>query len=493
MNCYGRLTQIVYDSIRTFIFDISMIKLSIEQNLKNNNKIQAIIFHSSFFSILAEQWPILKKIKTKDYPEVSSYVSWDCIEEGITFVAHQLDLKKSHDQESFEKIILNLNKQKISKAALYAHFESPEEARLLSRIIINASFVFDDFMSKKKPFHLKEIIIVNKQKNIPDAIHQGSLIGESMHFTRHLAEMPSNICTPSYLAKKAQELAKMNKKIQVSVLDHKEIKALKMNSFLSVSKGSSEDPKFITLQYSKGSKKAPIVFVGKGITFDTGGNSLKPAASMMGMKFDMSGAASVLGIFHFLAQYEPSISVIGLIPTCENIPGTNANKPDDIVTSMSGQTIEILNTDAEGRLILCDALTYAERFDPHYVIDIATLTGACLATFGSVASGLLSNNDELSEKLLAASKISTDKAWPLPLWDEYQDLIKSPVADMANIGGANAGTITAACFLSRFTKNFKWAHLDVAGSACVFQGHKRGSTGRPVPLLIEFLIKEFGG
>ncbi|NBV29284.1 leucyl aminopeptidase, partial [bacterium] len=328
-----------------------------------------------------------------------------------------------------------------------------------------------------------------QNKNLKDFVHQGSLIGQAMHYTRHLAETPSNVCTPSYLAKKAQDLAKLNKKIQVSVLTEKEIKALKMNSFLSVSKGSTQAPKFITLQY-KGSKKAPIVFIGKGITFDTGGHSLKPAASMMGMKFDMSGAATVLGLFQFLAAYEPDISIIGLIPSCENIPGTDANKPDDIVTSMSGQTIEILNTDAEGRLILCDAMTYAERFEPSYVIDIATLTGACLATFATVATAVMSNNDELSQKLISAAHSSTDKAWPLPLWDEYQDLIKSPVADMANIGGAYAGSITAGCFLSRFAKAYKWAHLDIAGTACIFQGHKRGSTGRPLPLLIEFLLTE---
>jgi leucyl aminopeptidase len=266
-----------------------------------------------------------------------------------------------------------------------------------------------------------------------------------------------------------------------------------MNSFLSVSKGSAEEPKFISMKYEKGtSKEAPIVLIGKGITYDTGGHSLKSPANMMGMKFDMSGAATVLGMLRLIADLELPINVIGLIPTCENIPGGDANKPDDIVISMSGQSIEILNTDAEGRLILCDAMTYAERFEPRYVIDIATLTGSCAATFGSVATGLMGNDQDLIDLLLDASNESGDKAWPLPLWDEYDNDLRSPVADMANIGGAYAGAITAGCFLKKFATKYKWAHLDVAGTACVFNGHKRGSTGRPVPLLAEFFLRLVG-
>lgn len=449
----------------------------------------ALIFSSHLLSTLTEQWPLLKKLKPKDLPEKGSWKIWHCIEQSMVIIIFDLDCSRSADQEKIKQIVQRLNTDKINKATFFFSHEPVSQARILGRLFVDALFVFDDFLSKKSTTSLKEITVIGKDKMLKKYLEEGALIGKAMHFTRTLAEMPSNICTPSYLAKQAQSLSKLNKKIQVSVLGEKDIKDLKMNSFLSVAKGSSEPPKFITLQY-KGSKKAPIVFVGKGITFDTGGHSLKPAASMMGMKFDMSGAATVLGIFEFLATYEPELSVIGLIPTCENIPGGNANKPDDIVTSMSGQTIEILNTDAEGRLILCDALTYAERFDPSYVIDVATLTGACLATFATVATGIMANNEELSAKLLNAAEKSTDKAWPLPLWEEYQELIKSPVADMANIGGAYAGSITAGCFLSRFTKSYKWAHLDIAGTACIFQGHKRGATGRPLPLLIEFLLNE---
>jgi leucyl aminopeptidase len=465
-----------------------MITVTVQHSSKQL-KSPVLIIPVELVASLTEQWPVLKKIKPKDYPEASSSRSWDCLDEGLLIIITHLDLIKTKDQNHFSKIIQSLNENKINKATLFFGSQPVELARIIARLIVNATFVFDDYLTNKKPKFLKEITIIGKDKSLQTYVDQGVLIGQAMHFTRTLAEMPPNVCTPSYLAKKAQELGKKYKKIQVSVLGQKELETLKMNSFLSVAQGSNEPAKFITLHY-KGSKKAPLVFIGKGITFDTGGHSLKPAASMMGMKFDMSGAATVLGLFEFLAHYEPELSVIGLIPTCENIPGGSANKPDNIVTSLSGQTIEILNTDAEGRLILCDAMTYAERFEPSYVIDIATLTGACLATFGTIATGIMGNDDTLITKLMLAATQSTDKAWTLPLWEEYQELLKSPVADMANIGDGHAGTITAGCFLSRFAKSYKWAHLDIAGTACVFQGHKRGSTGRPLPLLIEFILNE---
>ncbi len=261
-----------------------------------------------------------------------------------------------------------------------------------------------------------------------------------------------------------------------------------MGSFLSVARGSHQPPKFIVMQYKGGKSKAkPIVLVGKGITFDTGGISLKPAAEMDEMKYDMCGAASVLGTFKAIAQMGLPINVVGLIAATENMPGGGATKPGDVVTSLSGQTIEVLNTDAEGRLVLCDALTYAERFKPECVIDIATLTGACVVALGKIPSGLLANDDELAAEILKRGTDSGDRAWQLPLWDEYQELLKSNFADMGNIGGRYAGTITAACFLARFTKAYKWAHLDIAGTAWL-SGDAKGATGRPVPLLSEFLV-----
>ena len=265
-----------------------------------------------------------------------------------------------------------------------------------------------------------------------------------------------------------------------------------MGALLAVTKGTREPPKFIVLQYQGGDKKAkPIVLVGKGITFDTGGISIKPSAEMDEMKYDMSGAGSVLGTMKAVAQMHLPINVIGVIPSCENMPDGSAIKPGDIVTSMSGQTIEILNTDAEGRLILCDALTYVERFQPAAVIDIATLTGACVIALGAVASGLYANDEQLAEQLIAAGHESGDRAWRMPLWDDYQEQIKSPFADMANIGGRPAGSVTAACFLARFTENYKWAHLDVAGTAWR-SGKDKGSTARPVPMLTAYLMQRAG-
>jgi leucyl aminopeptidase len=272
------------------------------------------------------------------------------------------------------------------------------------------------------------------------------------------------------------------------VLEEKDMKELGMGSLLSVSAGSDEPAKLIVLEYKGGSKKdAPIALVGKGITFDTGGISLKPGPAMDEMKYDMCGAASVLGTFKTLLELKPSINVVGVIAASENMPSGGATKPGDIVTSMSGQTIEILNTDAEGRLVLCDALTYTERFKPKVVIDIATLTGACVIALGNHASGLFSNNEELSAALLKAGQTANDRAWPMPLWDDYQKQLDSNFADIANIGGKEGGSITAACFLSRFTKKFAWAHLDVAGTAWVSGGAK-GATGRPVPLLVQYIL-----
>ena len=297
------------------------------------------------------------------------------------------------------------------------------------------------------------------------------------------------MCTPTHLAAQAQQLGKTYKSVKVSVLERDDMRKLGMNSLLSVSAGSAEPPKLITMEYYNGRKDdKPIVLVGKGVTFDTGGISIKPAAAMDEMKFDMCGAASVLGVMCAVAELGLQVNLIGVVPTVENMPSGTATKPGDIFTTMSGQTVEVLNTDAEGRLILCDALTYSERYNPDVVIDIATLTGACVVALGKVATGLLGNHSPLANDLLAAGEYTGDRAWQMPLWDEYQSLLDSPFADMANIGGRDGGTITAACFLSRFTKKFRWAHLDIAGTAWT-SGADKGATGRPVKLLMQYILE----
>jgi len=320
------------------------------------------------------------------------------------------------------------------------------------------------------------------------ALKDGKAIAGGVELARTLGDLPGNICTPSYLATKARELGKSSNKLTVNVMNEAGMEKLGMGSLLSVSRGSRQPAKLITLKYTGGKAgDKPVVLVGKGVTFDSGGISIKPGAAMDEMKYDMCGAASVLGTLKACIEMKLPINVVGIIPTTENLPDGNASKPGDIVTSMSGQTIEILNTDAEGRLILCDALTYCEKYKPAAVIDIATLTGACVIALGSHAAGLLSNNDKLAEDLLDAGESAGDRAWQMPLWEEYQQQLKSNFADMANIGGREAGTITAACFLSRFTEKYHWAHLDIAGVAWK-GGDEKGATGRPVPLLTQFLI-----
>ncbi|MBB2932554.1 leucyl aminopeptidase [Paraburkholderia silvatlantica] len=329
------------------------------------------------------------------------------------------------------------------------------------------------------------------EKGAKLAARQAVALANGMDLTRDLGNLPGNVCTPTYLAATAKKLAR-DWKLKVEVLGQRQIETLKMGSFLSVTKGSVEPPQFIVLHYQGASAKAaPIVLVGKGITFDTGGISLKPGEGMDEMKYDMCGAGSVLGTIRAVAEMGLKLNVIGIIPTCENMPAGNATKPGDIVTTMAGLTVEVLNTDAEGRLILCDALTYAERFKPAAVVDIATLTGACIIALGHHNSGLFSKDDALAGELLDASREANDPAWRLPLDDEYQDQLKSNFADLANIGGRPAGSVTAACFLSRFTENYPWAHLDIAGTAWK-SGAAKGATGRPVPLLAQFLIDRAG-
>ncbi|RTZ60762.1 MAG: leucyl aminopeptidase [Gammaproteobacteria bacterium] len=319
------------------------------------------------------------------------------------------------------------------------------------------------------------------------AIKQGCSIAEGITLTKDLANLPGNICTPRHLAKQAEKLA-AHEKITTTILDEEDMAELSMGALLAVSRGSREPARLIVMEYKGGKEdEAPIALVGKGLTFDAGGISLKPGASMDEMKYDMCGGASVLGVMQTLAQLELPVNVVGVVPSSENLPDGDALKPGDIVTSMSGQTIEVLNTDAEGRLILCDALTYTERFKPARVIDIATLTGACIIALGHHLSGVLGSHQKLVDALIKAGEFSRDGVWQLPLADEYDEQLKSNFADMANIGGRPAGTITAACFLARFTRKFKWAHLDIAGTAWK-SGKAKGATGRPVHLLAQFLI-----
>ena len=333
---------------------------------------------------------------------------------------------------------------------------------------------------------------VRQSRSLQNAIPHGKAIAGGVAMAKDLGNLPGNLCTPDYLADQARTLGRKSPNLRVRVLSEQQMKKLGMGALRSVSRGSRQPARLIVMEYQGGKPGGkPVVLVGKGLTFDAGGISLKPAAAMDEMKYDMCGGASVLGTMAACAELALPINLVGMVPASENLPDGDANKPGDIVTSMSGQTIEVLNTDAEGRLILCDALTYAERYKPAAVIDIATLTGACVIALGEHASGLLSNDDALAGEILAAGVRSGDRAWRLPLWDDYQEQLDSNFADMANIGGKGAGTITAACFLSRFTGKFKWAHLDIAGTAWK-SGSKKGATGRPVQLLTQLLIARCG-
>jgi leucyl aminopeptidase len=335
------------------------------------------------------------------------------------------------------------------------------------------------------------IITGDPTASLAAAVRRGQAIAEGVALAKQLGDLPGNICNPPYLAETARELG-ATFKFDVEVLEREQMQSLGMGAALAVGQASEQPCKFIVMHYKGVSGPSdPIVLIGKGVTFDSGGISLKPGANMDEMKFDMCGAASVLGVMKTVARLELPIDLVGIIPALENMPGGNATRPGDVVQSMSGQTIEILNTDAEGRLALADALTYAERFHPACVIDIATLTGACVTALGNVTSGLLANDDELADELLSCGRASGDRAWRLPMFEEYQAQLRSNFADMSNLGGAPAGAITAGCFLSRFAGRYKWAHLDIAGTNAT-SGENKGATGRPVPLLSEFLINRAG-
>jgi len=379
--------------------------------------------------------------------------------------------------------------------------DTATRARMISQAIQEASYRFNQLKTAKgkeaarRQCTVKRVSLLSgSAKNdtaMRTGIQEACAIANGVSLAKDLGNLPGNLCTPSYLANQAKKLGKTHK-LKVKVLDETKMKALGMGALLSVSRGSREPARLIVMEHQGGQRSdAPVVLVGKGLTFDAGGISLKPAAAMDEMKYDMCGGASVFGAMVAAAELKLKLNVIGIVPSSENLPDGAANKPGDIVTSMSGKTIEILNTDAEGRLILCDALTYAERYKPAAIIDIATLTGACVVALGNPATGLFSPDDDLAEELLACGESARDRAWRLPVWNEYQKQLDSPFADVANIGGRTAGAVTAACFLARFTKDMTWAHLDIAGTAW-HSGANKGATGRPVSMLARFLINRAG-
>ena len=359
----------------------------------------------------------------------------------------------------------------------------------------DAGYRFTEYKGKEKakPVRLKNVVLCVSEEQVTEAERacaEAEAIRVGSNHTRDLGNAPPNIIYPEALAEAARELARKYKKLKATVLDEKDLKKLGANAILAVGQGSERPPRLIALEYNgAGKDEAPVVLVGKGITFDTGGISLKPGEAMDEMKYDMCGAATVLGVITAVCELKLPLHVVGVITSAENMPDGRASRPGDIVTTLSGQTVEILNTDAEGRLVLCDALTWVERFKPKAVIDIATLTGACIIALGHQASAVLGNDEALVDALKQAGTASYDRAWELPLWDEYQEQLKSNFADMANIGGRPAGTITAACFLSRFAEKYPWAHLDIAGVAWK-SGKEKGATGRPVPLLVRYLLDQ---
>ena len=358
-------------------------------------------------------------------------------------------------------------------------------------------YSFDQFKTNKAELRrpLRKLVFnVPTRRELPTgerAIVHGLAVAKGVKVCRDVGNMPPNVCTPAYLASQARRLGDACPNITTKVIGEQQMAELGMNSYLAVARGSENEAMMSIMEYKGHPDAKPIVLIGKGLTFDSGGLSIKPADGMDEMKYDMGGAASVLGTMHALADLQLPINVIGVLAGAENMPDGKAYRPGDILTSMSGQTIEVLNTDAEGRLVLCDALTYVDRFEPECVIDIATLTGACIVALGHHTTGLLANHNPLAHELLGAAELSGDKTWRLPLWDEYQEQLESPFADMANIGGRPAGAITAAAFLSRFTKKYNWAHLDIAGTAWK-SGKDKGATGRPVPLLTQFLLSRAG-
>jgi leucyl aminopeptidase len=403
-------------------------------------------------------------------------------------------------RKSLQSAAAALGKTGAVDAILYLTLEEVPDldvsyrARMVAEVFCVQGYKIPDLKTstKPKPPKLATVSVATDGARTAKAAANGLIIGEAIGggiaLARDLANLPPNVCTPTYLGNRALRLAKEWPSIKAKAIDGNGIKALKMGAFLAVTQGSDQPPRLIVCEY-RGAKKsvAPICLVGKGITFDSGGISLKDPPAMDEMKFDMSGAATVLGALRAVAELKLPINLVVVVAACENMPSGSAVKPADIVTTMSGQTVEVLNTDAEGRLVLCDAITYSRRFKPAAVIDVATLTGACVVALGNHFSGLMSNDDALADDLKAAGIRADDRAWPMPIGDEYVEQLKSNFADIANVGGREGGACTAASFLWKFAKDLKWAHLDVAGTAWL-SGSQKGSTGRPVPLLVDYLI-----
>ena len=438
------------------------------------NNLDSIIEATQFKASLNENLPLIGQLnQTANSALIGLGKAADLQAPKLAKIA-QTVVKSS--QKKFKKISVDIS-------AL------PQELHYLFALALTqATYGYDEFKSKKNDFILEEIELIaasstltQEQLNLIEAISLGQ------NYARDLGNRPGNICFPEYLADQALALAaEYPDLLKVTVLDEQQLADLGMGAFLAVSKGSDRPGRVITLEYNSNYEDAPVVLVGKGITFDTGGISLKPGAGMDEMKFDMCGSASVLGTIRALCESRLPIHVVGTIAAAENMPSGGATRPGDIVTTMSGQTVEILNTDAEGRLVLCDVLTYVKRFNPALVIDIATLTGACVVALGSVLTGMFTPDDELANELNTAGQNSFDRVWRMPVIDDYQEQLDSPFADIANIGGPKAGSVTAACFLQRFTREYRWAHLDIAGTAWN-SGANKGATGRPVPLLMQFL------
>jgi leucyl aminopeptidase len=411
------------------------------------------------------------------------------------------DFREREFRAAMRAAVRLLNETGSYEAVIYLTEEKVKRREVAWRVehavvvAMEAVYRFDELKSQpaevRRPLR-KLTLSVPQRSDLADgeaAAARGLAIAHGMDLSRDLGNLPGNICTPAYLAERAQALA-TELSFGCQVLERAQIEELKMGSFLSVTNGSEQPPKFIVLEYNgAGKKQRPVVLVGKGITFDSGGISLKPGTDMDQMKFDMSGASSVLGTFRAIAELKAKVNLVGLIAACENMPSGRATKPGDVVRSMSGQTIEVLNTDAEGRLILCDALTYAERYEPAAVVDIATLTGSMVVALGHVACGVFSNSDTLARALINAGEEAFDRAWQMPLWEDYQEGLNSNFADFANIGDRAGGSITAACFLSKFTKKYDWAHIDIAGIAWK-DGKEKGATGRPVPLLATWVLAQ---
>lgn len=393
--------------------------------------------------------------------------------------AAQRLLGTTQTQQAISALLLNLSSSE----------QTANVVRQLASAAVLGTYQYNTTKSGDAEAPSLESMSIVVPDKLADHVSRGSAIGTGANLARELGNLPGNVCTPTYLSEQAIALGKQHAKLTTNVVEEKEMERLGMGALLAVSRGSREPAKLITMEYKgAGANDKPICLVGKGLTFDAGGISLKPGAGMDEMKYDMCGAASVFGAIQAACEMDLPLNIVGVVPSSENLPDGIAVKPGDVVTSMAGKTIEILNTDAEGRLILCDALEYSRRFDPEVVIDMATLTGACVIALGHHISGLLGNDDALADDLLAAGKAAADEAWRLPITDDYQQQLKSNFADMANIGGRPGGTITAACFLARFTEDYRWAHLDIAGTAWK-SGAAKGATGRPVPLLAEYLLQ----